>query len=124
MTTIPSWCAPPAELLGRDATLQQARSLLLEGPVTLVGPAGAGATCTAGALIAALVEAGECEHLACIVVDALASRPDLVLSIGRSLDSALPGDETSVLDALARPGTLPPGSGPTRRSPTSGRSPP
>jgi len=106
VTTIPSWCAPPAELLGRDATLQQARALVEEGPVTLVGPAGAGTTVTAGALLQALYDAGECEHLACIPVDVTATRADLVLALGLALGGTLPGDETSVLEALARPHTV------------------
>lgn len=105
MPTIPAWCAPPPSLLGRDPVRAQALAALQEGPICLIGAAGVGTTTAAGAVLRDLCDQGACDHLAAVPVDASTSRADLVLSLGLALDAALPGDETSVLEALARPRT-------------------
>lgn len=102
MTSIPTWCAPPAELLGRQAVVDAALARLWEGPVTLIGKAGMGATSTAGAVLAALVDANAVSRVAAVPVDGSTRRPDLVLAIGLGLGAPLPGDEASVRDALSQ----------------------
>lgn len=102
MTSVPSWCVSPTPLVGRGSTLDQARAMLHQGPVALVGPAGVGTTVAGGALLKRLLDEGAVDVVAAIPIDSTASRPDVVLGLGHALGAGLPGDETSVLDALAR----------------------
>ncbi|MFK7930669.1 MAG: hypothetical protein AB8H79_20955 [Myxococcota bacterium] len=76
--------------------------MLRSGPVALVGPAGVGTTVTAGALVQRLLLDGIVQRVAAVPIDETAGRPDMVLAIGKAIGANMPGDETSVLDALSR----------------------
>ncbi len=96
-----AWCTPPQPLVGRLELLEQARDALSRGPITLVGPAGAGATATACAVVHAAVAAGAVEQLAFVRLTASSEAEDIVLTIGQQVDALLPGDTPSLVERLS-----------------------
>lgn len=101
MSDLPRWCDLPDKLVGRDAAIEQALQLVQHGPLSVVGPPGIGATTVALAVLHALGGDPGTGRRVGIVVDADTGRSDLVLALGLELDAKLPGDETSVLEALS-----------------------
>jgi len=73
---------------------------LAQGPATLVGEAGAGATSVAGAVLEALLAAGTVARVAAWRGFVGANTGDAVLALGQQLDAALPGDPASLEQAL------------------------
>ncbi len=99
---LPSWCAPPDPLIGRDDLVVRVRAALGDGPVTLVGAAGVGATAVASAVISQLVAEGAVGRVAAWRGFSGATLGDAALVLGLRLNAALPGDLASLERSLAQ----------------------
>lgn len=96
----PPTCVQPSDLVGRDGVVFDALVAVAEGPVSLVGPAGAGATVTACAVASRLQDDARCGRVLFLRLDACTRPEDATRALGLALGVLLPGDEVSVQEAL------------------------
>ena len=103
---LPRWCQVPSPFVGRDTVVRQAVEALPNGPITLVGPPGAGATTVGGAVLRAAVEAGIARDAVAIRADGCSNVSDLIRELGIALALPMPGDPSAVRSRLRQQGSV------------------
>lgn len=96
MSELPPWCTVPSPFVGRTRVVEKALAAAEMGPVTMVGPPGAGTTTTGGAVLARALELGRIGEIIAVRVDGCTNISDLMRDMGIALGLMLPGDAATV----------------------------
>lgn len=97
---LPEWCRPPELFVGREAAVRSAVEHARSGPVSLVGPPGAGATTAGGAVLLAIAAAGLADRAVAVRLDGCCNVSDIIRGLGLALGLLMPGDPATVRSAL------------------------